>query len=73
MSNVEETRLIEVLLMHNEPVVREDLACALGISDGEVQALAIKLQTLGFAVVDDANDTVAATPAADTALRSGPA
>jgi len=73
MSSVEETRLIEILLTHNEPVLREDLACALGISHGEVQALAIKLQTLGYAVVDDANGTVAATPAADTALRSGPA
>jgi Mn-dependent DtxR family transcriptional regulator len=73
MSNVEETRLIEVLLTHNEPVLRGDLACALGISHGEVQELANKLQTLGYAVVDDANDTVAATPAADTAMRSGPA
>jgi len=73
MSSVEETRLIEILLTHNEPVLREDLACALGISDGEIQELAIKTQTLGYALVDDANDTVAATPAADTALRSGPA
>jgi Mn-dependent DtxR family transcriptional regulator len=73
MSNVEETRLIEVLLTHNEPVLRGDLACALGISQSDVQALAIKLQTLGYAVVDEAHDTVAATPAADTALCSGPA
>jgi DNA-binding IclR family transcriptional regulator len=69
--NLEETRLIEVLLTHNEPVLCEDLACALGISHAGVQELAIRLQTLGYAVVDDDNDTVAATPAADAALSSG--
>ena len=69
MSSVEETRLIEVLVTHNEPVLFEDLGCALGMSRGGVRELAIRLQTLGYAVVDDNTDTVAATPAADAVLR----
>jgi biotin operon repressor len=72
MSSTEEERLIEVLVTHNEPVLCEDLACALGISRGAVQVLAIRLQTLGYAVVDDDKDTVTATPAANAALHSGP-
>jgi hypothetical protein len=38
----------------------------------EVQDLAIRLQTLGYVVVDSNSETVAATPAADAALRGGP-
>ena len=71
MSNLDETRVIEVLLTHNEPVSCDDLACALRISRGGVQELAIRLQTLGYVVVDENNDTVAATSAADVALHSG--
>ena len=69
MSSAEETRLIEILVTHNEPVLFEDLGCALGMSRGGVRELAIRLQTLGYAVVDDKTDTVAATPAADAVLR----
>jgi DNA-binding IclR family transcriptional regulator len=72
MSAAEETRLIEVLITHNEPVLCEDLACALGMTRAEVQDLAIRLQTLGYVVVDSNSETVAATPAADAALRGGP-
>ena len=72
MSAAEETRLIEVLITHNEPVSAVDLACALGMTRSEVQELAARLQTLGYAVVDDDNETVAATPAADAALRGAP-
>ena len=69
MSAAEETRLIEVLVTHNEPVSCEDLACALGMTRAGVRELAGRLQTLGYAVVDGDNETVAATPAADSALR----
>jgi DNA-binding IclR family transcriptional regulator len=69
MSSAEETRLLEVLVTHNEPVLYEDLVCALGISRAGVRELAVRLQTLGCAVVDDETDTVAATAAADTVLR----
>jgi len=71
MSSAEETRLIEVLVTHNEPVLCEDLACALGLPRARVGELAIMLETLGYAVIDHANDTVAATSAADTALPRG--
>ena len=71
MSSAEETRLIEVLVTHNEPVSCVDLACALRMTRGGVQELAIRLQTLGYAVVDHDSDTVAATPGADAALRGG--
>jgi biotin operon repressor len=67
MNSAEEIRLIEVLITHNEPVSCADLACALGMTRAGVQELAIKLQTLGYAVVDDNTDTVAASPAADAA------
>lgn len=70
MNSAEETRLIEVLITHNGPVSCADLACALGMTRAGVQQLAIKLQTLGYAVVDDDTDTVAATPMADAALRA---
>ncbi len=72
MSSAEEARLIEILLTHNEPVSCEDLACALGMRRAGVQALALRLQVQGFAVVGTDNDTVTATPAADAALRTGP-
>ena len=67
MNSAEEMRLIEVLITHNERVSCADLACALGMTRAGVQELAIKLQTLGYAVVDDNTDTVAASPAADAA------
>jgi hypothetical protein len=69
MSSAEETRLIEVLLTHNEAVLYVDLACALGMTVAGVRQLAIKLQSLGYAIVDDDNGTVEATPAADAALQ----
>jgi DNA-binding IclR family transcriptional regulator len=68
MRSNEETRLMEVLIMHNEPVLCEDLACALRLSRAEVKQLAVRLQTHGYVVLDDDHDTIAATPAADTAL-----
>jgi DNA-binding IclR family transcriptional regulator len=71
MSSAQEMRLIEILVTHNQPVLSEDLACALGITRGEVHALAIRLQSLGYTAVDDATDTVAATSLADAALRGG--
>jgi DNA-binding IclR family transcriptional regulator len=70
MSNVDETRLIEVLVTHNEPVLCSDLVCALGMSRDGVRQLAMRLQSLGYVVVDEDNDTVAATSAADVALHS---
>lgn len=70
--SADEVRLIEILLTHNEPVLCEDLACALGMRRAGVQALAIRLQTQGYAVVDTHNDTVAATTAADATLRTRP-
>lgn len=68
--SAEETRLIEVLLTHNEPVSCEDLACVLRLQRAEVRALAIGLQAQGFAVVDVNNDTIEATPSTDAALRN---
>ena len=72
MSSAAEARLVEILLTHNEPVSCEDLACALSMRRADVHALAVRLQTQGYAVVDTDNDTVAATPGADAALRSEP-
>ena len=69
MKSAEETRLIEVLLTHNEPVSCEDLACALGLPRSDVRAVALELQVKGFAVVDVDHDTVEATPNADVAWR----
>jgi biotin operon repressor len=71
MSTAAETRLVEVLITHNEPVLGADLACALGLSRAGVRELALRLQTLGYVVVDDDNDTIAATGAAETVLRDG--
>jgi NCAIR mutase (PurE)-related protein len=70
MMSAEETRLIEVLVTHNEPVLRADLACALGVTDAGINELATRLQALGYAVVNHDNNTVAATAEADAALRS---
>ena len=69
MNSAEEMRLIEVLITHNEAVSYPDLGCALGMTPAAVQELAIRLQALGYAVVDHDNETVAATSAADEALR----
>jgi DNA-binding IclR family transcriptional regulator len=71
MSSADEKRLLEILITHNEPVLRVDLACALGITPAEVAELAVKFQKLGYAVLDEDSETVAATPAADAALRGG--
>jgi biotin operon repressor len=71
LNSAEEARLIEILLTHNEPVSCEDLACALGMRRAGVQALAVRLQTQGYAVVDTGNETVAATRAAEAAFRTG--
>ena len=71
MSSAEEIRLIEILITHNEPVSSEDLACALDMTRAGVQALAIRLQALGYPTVDNANDTVAATSLAEPALHDG--
>jgi biotin operon repressor len=72
MSSAEEARLIEILLTHNEPVSSEDLACALGMRRAAVQALAFRLQSQGYVVIDSDNDTVAATSAADAASSTRP-
>lgn len=71
VSSAAEARLIEILLTHNEPVSCEDLACALGMRRAEVAALGVRLQMQGYAIVDSDNDTVAPTPNADAALRTG--
>ena len=69
MRGAEEIRLVEVLVTHNEPVAYGDLACALGMTDAEVRDLGLRLERLGYVVVDDDTKTVTATPAAQTALR----
>lgn len=71
MCCAEETRLIEVLVTHNEPVLYKDLVCALGISRGDVQELASRLQALGYVAIDEDRATVAATAAAEGVLRGG--
>jgi biotin operon repressor len=53
---------------HNEPVSRDDLACALGISGAHAWAIANALQTLGYAQLDDRQGAVEATPAASDSL-----
>ena len=58
-------RAIEVLLTHNEAVSRDDLACALGVSDERVWEIALKLQSLGYAVLDEQNAMITATPQAN--------
>ncbi len=54
-------RALEVLVTHNEPVSLDDLACALGIADARVRAIATRLRTLGYATVDENTATVEAT------------
>lgn len=73
MSSASEARLIEILITHNESVSFEDLGCALGMRRAEVQALAVRLQMQGYAVVDTDNNTVAATPAAEGSVAAGAA
>jgi biotin operon repressor len=58
------TRLIEILVTHNEAVSRDDLACALGMSADEVWALAQALQAHGEVTLDEADQSVVATPRA---------
>jgi biotin operon repressor len=54
-------RMLEILVTHNEPVTRDDLACALGVSSVDVWDLATKLQTLGLVALDERDLSVAAT------------
>ncbi len=54
-------RAIEVLVTHNEPVTRYDLACALGVTDAHAWGIATGLRTLGYATLDESNATVEAT------------
>ena len=71
MISADETRLIEVLITHNEPVSGVDLACALGMTRPGVEELANRLQALGYTVIHD-DGTVTATAAADVAMQSLP-
>lgn len=57
-------RAIEVLITHNEAVSCDDLACALGVSDAHAWQIAISLQSLGYAVLDEQNALITATPQA---------
>jgi hypothetical protein len=57
-------RAVEILVTHNEPVDREDLACALGVSEQRAWAVAQKLHTLGYATLDQDTELVTATEAA---------
>ncbi len=57
-------RAIEVLVTHNEPVSRDDLACALGVSGAQAWAIATALETLGYAQLNDRQASVEATPQA---------
>jgi hypothetical protein len=57
-------RAIEVLVTHNEPVSRSDLACALGVSNAAAWDIAIALETLGYARLDNGHESVEATPQA---------
>jgi len=54
-------RALEVLLTHNEPVARDDLACALGVTGARAWGVASRLQVLGYVTLDAPNATVAAT------------
>jgi hypothetical protein len=45
-------RALEVLITHNEAVLRDDLACALGVSVDQAWEIATKLQSLGHAELD---------------------
>jgi biotin operon repressor len=58
-------RAIEVLITHNEAVSRDDLACALGLSGARVWEIALRLQSLGYAVVDEQNALITATSQAN--------
>jgi Mn-dependent DtxR family transcriptional regulator len=71
MISAHESRLIEVLITHNEPVSSVDLACALGMTRPGVEELANRLQALGYTVIHD-DGTVTATAAADVAMQSLP-
>jgi hypothetical protein len=53
-------RALEVLITHNEPVSRGDLACALGVSVDQAWEIATKLQSLGHAVLDEESATATA-------------
>jgi biotin operon repressor len=52
-------RMLEILVTHNAPVTRDDLACALGISSGDVWDLAQELQTQGQVTLDERDLSVA--------------
>jgi len=53
-------RALEVLITHNEAVLRDDLACALGVSADQAWEIAAKLQSLGHADLDEEAATATA-------------
>jgi biotin operon repressor len=57
---------IEVLVTHNEAVSCDDLACALRVSNAAAWEIAIKLRNIGYAVLDDENAMITATPQANS-------
>jgi hypothetical protein len=54
-------RALEVLITHNEPVKRDDLACALGVTGARVWDIASRLRALGYVTLDERYATVEAT------------
>jgi hypothetical protein len=46
MSSADESRFLEVLVTHNEPVMWLDLACALGLTSAGIEELATSLQAI---------------------------
>jgi hypothetical protein len=54
-------RAIEVLITHNEPVSRDDLACALNVTGSRMWGIATRLRALGYATLDESKGTIEAT------------
>jgi DNA-binding IclR family transcriptional regulator len=53
-------RALEVLVTHNEAVACDDLACALGVSEGRAWEIANTLRSRGYATVDEGARTATA-------------
>jgi len=53
-------RALEVLITHNAAVLRDDLACALGVSADQAWEIATKLQALRYADLDEEAATATA-------------
>jgi DNA-binding IclR family transcriptional regulator len=53
-------RALEVLVTHNEAVSSDDLACALGVSEGHAWEIANTLLARGYATVDEGTRTATA-------------